>query len=150
MESVPECLTGTPSEGKRQRVLFKWHAQPTHLVHKQEGLCSFPHRVVDKLGHPLPDFVQILSPELLKDDKDNKKSPKMGAKSFSGPSQGNQTLSHHPISSLLAIQTHTPRPHPSVAFARVSKCLLRGSVLPAVIIQKPQTNNRKMNIAASQ
>lgn len=38
----------------------------THLIHKQEGFSSFPHGVVNKLRHPLTDFVQILSPKLLR------------------------------------------------------------------------------------
>lgn len=38
----------------------------THLIHKQEGFSSFPHGVVNKLRHPLTDFVQILGPKLLR------------------------------------------------------------------------------------
>lgn len=42
------------------------HKEPPHLIHKQEGLRRFPHRVVDKLCHPLTDFVHILSPKFLR------------------------------------------------------------------------------------
>lgn len=42
------------------------HKERTHLIDEQEGLSSFPHRVVDELCHPLTDSVQILSPVFLR------------------------------------------------------------------------------------